>query len=154
LQRQRKPRINLIRLEEDLSDIHLRLCNVTIENLPYDNIITRYDSPDTFFYLDPPYWDCEKFYGPGIFNKDDFIKLQALLKAIHGKFIMSINDVPEIRNIYKDFIITEVFTRYSISKEHNKNITELLISNYNLPQINLGTKNNEIFENNLGTGFC
>ena len=30
----RRPRINLLRLEEELSEVHLRLATVTIENLP------------------------------------------------------------------------------------------------------------------------
>lgn len=67
-----KPRLNLLRLEEDLSEAHLRLSRVTIENLPYDQLIKRYDGKDVFFYIDPPYWDCENDYGKGLFNKGDF----------------------------------------------------------------------------------
>jgi DNA adenine methylase len=124
--------INLLRLEEDLSDIHLRLSNVVIENLQYCELIDRYNEPFTFFYLDPPYWDCENFYGKGIFSKEDFIKLQSQLSTIKGKFMMSINDVPQIREIYKDFNIKEVQTRYSISSEPKNNVTELLIMNYDI----------------------
>jgi len=32
-----------------------RLRGVTIENLPAIEVMQKYDSPDTFFYLDPPY---------------------------------------------------------------------------------------------------
>jgi DNA adenine methylase len=51
-----RPRINLLRLEEDLSDVYFRLAGVTIENLPWQDFIKRYDRPGTFFYLDPPYF--------------------------------------------------------------------------------------------------
>lgn len=41
------PRLNLLRLEKDLSAVHLRLARVTIEHLPWQDCITRYDRPDT-----------------------------------------------------------------------------------------------------------
>ncbi|MEK6742238.1 MAG: DNA adenine methylase, partial [Nitrospirota bacterium] len=53
------PRLNLLRMEEDLSEAHLRLSRVYIENLPFDRIIERHDRPTTLFYLDPPYYGFE-----------------------------------------------------------------------------------------------
>lgn len=87
------------------------------------------DRPDTLFYLDPPYWNCENDYGKGIFCKADFDELAKLLKVIKGKFIMSINDVPEIRAIFKGFYIKEVNTRYTVGTQSGKKAAELLISN-------------------------
>ena len=49
------PRLNLLRLEEELSAAHLRLSRTYIERLPWAECIRRYDRPHTFFYLDPPY---------------------------------------------------------------------------------------------------
>lgn len=54
----RGPRLNLLRIEQDLSDAHLRLAEVYVENLPFLDVIARYDRPHTLFYIDPPYWDC------------------------------------------------------------------------------------------------
>lgn len=48
------PRLNLLRLEEDLSAAHLRLHRTFIEHLPWDECIRRYDRPHTLFYCDPP----------------------------------------------------------------------------------------------------
>jgi len=45
----RTPRINILRLEEEMSGIHLRLANVRIENLSWKDLILRYDTPETFF---------------------------------------------------------------------------------------------------------
>lgn len=59
------PRLNLLRIEEDLSQAHLRLSQVYIENLNYLDLIKRYDRDQTFFYIDPPYWNCEDYYGEG-----------------------------------------------------------------------------------------
>ncbi len=43
----------LLRVEEELSAIHLRLARVYIENKHYEDLIPCFDRPDTFFYLDP-----------------------------------------------------------------------------------------------------
>lgn len=125
------PRLNLLRIEEDLSAAHLRLCRAYIENLPYRDVIERYDRPETFFYLDPPYFGCETDYGKGIFSRDDFGIVADLLSVIQGRFILSINDTPETRSLFSSFRITEVSTQYSLSStEHNKEVTELLVMNF------------------------
>lgn len=125
-----KPRLNLLRLEEDLSEAHVRLSRVTIENMPYHELIRRYDGPNTFFYVDPPYWDCENDYGKGLFTKDDFKQLHEVLTSCKGKWLVSINNVPQIRELFDGFNISEVKTSYSINQNAGKPVTELLISNY------------------------
>ncbi len=125
-----KPRLNLLRIEEELSAVHLRLSRVYIENRPYEAIIQRFDKPDTFFYVDPPYHGYEDYYGKGIFNRDDFAKLRDILTNINGKFIMSINDAGDIRDLFKDFKIETVGTSYSAGGAHRKKqVNELLITN-------------------------
>jgi DNA adenine methylase len=125
-----RPRINLLRLEENLSEAHLRLTRAWIENLPYQKIMPKFDTEDAFFYLDPPYWDCEDYYGKGIFNKDDYYNLRDLFKNMKGKFILSINDVPETREIFKDFNLKTVVTTYNIQQGATKKMQELLFMNY------------------------
>lgn len=125
----RPGRFNAERLISQIQELHKRLTGVYIECLPYQEFIIRYDRPDTLFYLDPPYWNCENDYGKGIFCKADFAELSKLLKGIKGKFIMSINDVPEIRAIFKGFYIKEVNTRYTVGTQSGKQAAELLISN-------------------------
>ncbi|PKN71187.1 MAG: adenine methyltransferase [Deltaproteobacteria bacterium HGW-Deltaproteobacteria-12] len=126
-----KPRFNLLRIEEELSAVYLRLARVYIENKPYETIIPRFDRPDTFFYIDPPYYDCEDYYGKGIFSRTDFTTLRDILSKINGKFIMSINDTKEIRALYKGFKIETVKTSYSAGGANKKKqVEELLISNY------------------------
>ncbi|MDR2017285.1 MAG: DNA adenine methylase [Syntrophobacterales bacterium] len=128
----RPPTLNLLRIEEDLSMAHLRLSRVYIENLPYQRIIERFNKPETFFYIDPPYFNCENHYGKDIFGRDDFSALADILSRISGKFIMSINDTPEIRELFRRFRILEVETRYlAAGSSKQKKVTELLILNYN-----------------------
>lgn len=125
----RLPRINLLRLEEELSAIHLRLAQVTIENLPWEHFLTRYDRSDTFFYLDPPYWGREAFYGKD-FCRDDFSRMAASLAHLQAKFILSLNDLPEVRETFKDFQIQTIQTAYSVASERFNSVSELLIKNY------------------------
>ena len=124
------PRINPDELDAEISKASERLKRVYIEHQPYHKLIPRLDRPDVFFYLDPPYWDCEDVYGKGLFSKDDFTRLRDLLAKVKGKWLMSINDVPQIRELFDQFYIREVDTLYSINKDSTKAVKELLIANY------------------------
>ena len=100
-----------------------------IENLTWQECILRYDRPHTLFYIDPPYWGHENDYGNGMFGRGDFRELARLLGRIRGKFLMSINDLPEVREIFKGFHIQEVKTRYSAARnpKSRDKVQELLI---------------------------
>jgi DNA adenine methylase len=129
---QSPPRLNLLRIEEDLSAVHLRLARVYIENKPYEQVIRCFDKPGTFFYLDPPYYGHEKDYGDEIFYREDFGKLRDILAQIRGKFILSINDHPRMRETFREFRISREKTTYTTGYGHgsHKAVTALLISNY------------------------
>ena len=129
-----KPRLNLLRIEEELSAVHLRLARVYIEHRSYAEVFARFDKPDTFFYIDPPYYGCEDYYGDGIFDQSDFMKLRDILASISGKFILSINDVDHIRDLFRGFHIETVPTSYSAAGANRKKyVNELLIMNYEPP---------------------
>jgi len=115
-------------LEEILFKIHLRLEKVTIESLDWEKCLTKYDRPQSCFFLDPPYWGCEtRDYGKGIFEQDDFEKLAASCRGLKGHFILTMNDVPETRKIFKGFKIEMKKINYRIGKK-NKNVKQLIIS--------------------------
>lgn len=123
-------RLNLMRIEEELSAVHLRLAQVTLERLPFQRAIKNYDRPTTFFYVDPPYWGYEDHYGPGMFSRDDFTVLADTLGGIKGRFLLSLNDVPETRELFADFMIEQVSTTYTAGPKNNSGARELLIRNY------------------------
>ena len=128
----RPGRFNLTTLEPMLEDLHSRLAGVVIECLDWSEFLRRYDSPETLFYLDPPYWGCETDYGKAMFERADFTRMAAQLVALKGRFILSINDVPEIREIFARFQIEAVKTTYTIAN-HAKGAgdrAELLIRNF------------------------
>lgn len=124
---------NLLRIEEELSAAHLRLARVYVENLPYQRVLERYDRPHTFLYLDPPYFGCEDYYGDGLFGRADFETLAALLGGVQGKFILSLNDTPAVRQTFRQFEIRAVTTTYATAAPGNqKGKREVLISNFAL----------------------
>ncbi len=128
----RPGRFNLTTLEPMLEDLHSRLSGVVIECLDWQEFVTRYDRPSTLFYLDPPYWGCENDYGKAMFDRGQFALMAGALKGIEGRFVLSINDVPEIRELFAGFTLTEVLTSYTIghANDRSANRAELLISNF------------------------
>lgn len=124
-------RFDLTKLVPMLEDVHERLSPVNIERLPFDECIRRYDRPDggSLFYVDPPYWSHENDYGKDMFKPSDFALLRDSLKEIKGKFIMSINDVPEIRAMFNQFDIEPVELNYSVGMKP-KLAQELIIANH------------------------
>ncbi|WAC06568.1 MAG: DNA adenine methylase [Thermodesulfobacteriota bacterium] len=123
-----RPGINLLRLEEELSEVHLRLSQVTIENLPYQKFLVCYDRAEAFFYLDPPYWKAPWYK----FNMElpDYKEMADKLAKIKAQFVLSINDAQEIREIFKGFKIKPVSTIYTLNRGNHSEGKELLISNF------------------------
>lgn len=121
-------RFDVTRLAALLEDVHERLAGVVIECLPYHQLIPRYDRPETLFYVDPPYWGSEADYGPG-FAAADFARLAQLLRDLRGRFLLSLNDTPEVRALFGWAALEEVETSYSIAGARGRGqVRELLIS--------------------------
>ena len=114
-----------------INDYKKRLQNVKIFNDDYQNIIKKYDSKDTFFFIDPPYENSEDLYDEGSFN---FENLRNVISNIKGYAMITLNDSYNIRTIFKDFVIKPIVVK---GKNRNVNIgekdrKELIIMNYKL----------------------
>ena len=121
------PRFNLLRIEEELSMAHLRLSRTLIEHLDWHQCIERYDRPHTLFYCDPPYWGTE---GYGVdFPIGNYIHMSELARSIKGKMIISVNDIPEMRQAFKGLNIQTVCINYSLSGKSSPR-QELVICNF------------------------
>lgn len=105
-------RFNLLRIEEDLSQAHLRLSRTAIEHLPWDECVRRYDRPHTLFYCDPPYWGTEG-YGVG-FGLDQYDRLAELARTINGQMVISVNDIPEMRKAFQGLPMERLSILYSV----------------------------------------
>lgn len=61
-----------------------------IECLDFESVIHKYDSKESFMYLDPPYYKIgEKYYSNHDFGEKDHERLADCLKSIKGRFAMS-----------------------------------------------------------------
>lgn len=123
-----RPRINLLRLEEELSEAYLRIASVAIENLPWREFVEKYDRPQTLFYLDPPYYLAPVYKHN--FTLPDFEALAECLARIKGKFLLSLGDHAEMRRIFSQFTVDAVSLRYSVSKKETTVGKELIITNF------------------------
>lgn len=124
------PRINLLRLEEDLSNAHLRLSQATIEHLPWHQCIERYDRPHTLFYCDPPYWQTE---GYGVrFGLEEYARMADLARSIQGRMVISVNDIPEMRQAFAGLSMERIEIKYTVggNRSGKPSAGELLIRNW------------------------
>lgn len=114
---------------KNLEKYQERMKNTVLYSWDYRKVINRYDSINTFIYLDPPYEDGDKakVYIHSSFNHKQFADY---LKTIKSKWLLSLNDSPTIRELFKDFKIISI----QVHKGNNKNGSlfrnELLIKNY------------------------
>lgn len=125
----RPARFDFVKLNDRIRAVGGRLASVTIERQDFETFIKRYDTKDTLFYLDPPYWGNETDYGKGVFYRADFERLRDCLTGIKGRFILSLNDTPQVKELFKNFTIEQTDVTYSINKTGCCNRSELIITN-------------------------
>lgn len=123
-------RLNLLRIEEELSEAHIRLSRVFVEHLSWQGCIEKYDREHTFFYCDPPYWGTE---GYGVeFGLEQYDLLAETASKIKGKMLISVNNIPEMRSAFKGLKQTVLKIGYSLGSKCGKPAErqELLIRNF------------------------
>lgn len=123
----RPGRFDVARLGVVLEDLHERLGGVVVERLPWRDFIARYDTPETLFYLDPPYWGCEGDYGAALFGREEFEAMAEVLAGLQGDFVLSLNDRPEVRKTFAAFDIASVATQYGLTGKGATAAAEVII---------------------------
>ena len=127
---------HLMRIEEELSAVHVRLANVIVEHLPWHDCLQRYDRPATLHYLDPPYWETE---GYGVdFPFSEYERMAELMRSLQGRAVLSINDHPEIRRVFEGFALIPLQIRYTVGREgRDQAAGELIIKSWDDRQAQL-----------------
>jgi DNA adenine methylase len=106
-----------------------------VENMDFEEVIKKYDSPTTYFYVDPPYWKTENYYSNHDFDREDHERLANVLKGMEGKYSLSYYDFPLLSEWFpKDQYKWEMkeFAKAASAKKGTKQNmgNELLIMNY------------------------
>lgn len=118
---------------DEFNDIlHNRLQDVQISCRDALDVIRQRDTPDTFFYLDPPYPGCTQGHYRG-YTFNDLYELLTVLQGIKGKFILSNFWSQTLRyfvavNGWKVQKLDMPLKVANLTKAKRK--TEILISNY------------------------
>jgi DNA adenine methylase len=106
------PRFNILRLEEDLSQAHLRLSRAWIEHLGWYECLQKWDRDYTLHFMDPPYWETEGYGVP--FELAEYEKIAESMRTMKGSAILTINDHPEMARIFQGFKVEKVKINYTI----------------------------------------
>ena len=120
---------NVITARSHIDDISKRLSRVVIENKDFCALIKSYDRSESLFFCDPPYVGTETYYDG--FTTDDHVRLKNVLSGIKGKFILTYNDDPFIRNLYDGYKIDNVERNHNLRTRYEKSrYREIIITNY------------------------
>ncbi len=122
-------RNNIRRFRYQLERASKRLQDVVIENKDAMSLIPERDISNGIVYCDPPYYEAEQLY-EAEFGRRDHVRLFHVLKACKGYVVVSYNDCPYIRNLYKDFFIITLQRDNPMAKKKKAVYRELIITNY------------------------
>ncbi|MGX1100273.1 DNA adenine methylase [Amorphus sp. MBR-141] len=120
-------RFNVLDLASTLEAIHERLASVVVERLPWQEFMRRYDRPGMLFYLDPPYYGIEYEYGRGAFRREEYGEMAELFASLKGSVLLSLNDRPEVRDIFSAFDMEPLQVTYHVAPRGSTG-NELVIS--------------------------
>jgi len=102
--------------------------NTKVLNQDYKSVILNNNTSNAFFFIDPPYEKSKDLYKDSII---DYEELAIVLSKVKGKFILTLNDSPDIRRIFNKFKIRGI----TLEAEGNKGVgsssrKEVIIKNY------------------------
>lgn len=113
------------------------LSRTTIENKSFKQIFEKYNSPDNFMFLDPPYDSEFTDYGYCQFGRKHHEKLAKLFKETENKCLMIIGKTDFIYDLYEDYIVDEFEKKYRFKIHSGRvgseiNNKHLIITNYDI----------------------
>jgi len=127
----RNKRENFIRdYEERLKDAQVE-CNDAIK------VIKRCDSPQTFFYVDPPYIGSDQGHYKG-YSEENYNDLLTTLSSVKGKFLLSSYPSKLLNGFIKKrkWFVHKIEKPVAVTKHTDKKKTEVMVMNYDPKKIN------------------
>lgn len=111
-----------------------RLRNVVVENKDALLLIRERDRPGGVIYCDPPYRNAESMYRVSPKERRRLlhfhVRLWQVLSACRGWVVLSYNDCPDIRRLYRNFYILAFRRSNPMAQKKGAEYGELLITNY------------------------
>ena len=126
----RNKSITLLNIDKALNKFYDDVKYWTIENLDYREIIKKYDSDYSFFYLDPPYHNIKDLYDYNL-NDDDYIEIKKLLENIKGKYLLNINEDSFILNLFGEPNLRKEYTNFGVNGRNVKKSKRIELFYYN-----------------------
>lgn len=109
-----------------------RLQRVRIEQRDCLEMLTRFDSPETFFYLDPPYVHFSNVGQYQALSADLREALFARLACLQGNFLLSFDDCSEVRDLAgrHSMCVEQVETSYALGNTtaSRQKLTEVFVT--------------------------
>lgn len=137
-----------------------------VENIDCIELIKKYDAPDTFFYVDPPYFKKEFLYTHE-FPREKHEELADTLKNVQGRWCLSYYDFEELREWYpedKFYWHSQDVFRWSSTRSYKREDfkessrgTEIAVLNYTPIQSNISiTQENfdRLFQEESNVSSC
>ena len=128
-----------LNVEDRVLMLTSRFRHVAIDHLDFRDCIKNWDSPETFFFLDPPYLTSKSYgwYGND-FKLGDHEDLAKVLVGVKGKWLLTLDDTPELRRLYRGFEIRPISSKLSSAKVEKGtkrvDLAQILVSNYSLEE--------------------
>jgi len=123
------PRLNLMRLEEDITQAWIRLQSAYIEKLSWEKVVEKYDRKHSVIFCDPPYYSTE---GYGVeFGLEQYDLMSDFAHNCESSVIITVNDIPEMRNAFDGLNMKSLDINYTVGGGKGSSAKELLIWNEN-----------------------
>jgi DNA adenine methylase len=120
------------KIDKDYVPYSERLKDTILHCEDYKKIVKEYDSPQTFFYLDPPYEGIVPNNNTTEYESNDVSleELADILSDIKGRFLLSLNDSDTTRELFQEFNIKTTKPYARQSRWSDSFVSDLLVSNY------------------------
>ena len=126
----RNKSITLVNINNAINTSYNDIKYWTIERLDFREIIKRYDSENSFFYLDLPYHNITGLYDDNL-KDEDYIGIKKSLDRIKGKYLLNINEDEFVLKLFGRPQKRKEFTNFGINGRTSSKTKRVELFYYN-----------------------
>ncbi|MGP6240070.1 DNA adenine methylase [Cuniculiplasma sp. SKW4] len=127
----RNKSIKLLKAWDIINSLYDEIKLWTIERLDFRDLIKKYDSENTFFYLDPPYHNIRGLYDYEMEDRD-FLDLKYILEEIQGKYLLNINEDEFVRSVFGEPSVRKEYVNYGTNGRLREKTRRIELFYYNI----------------------